>query len=215
MITLNLDWREVLWWLQGGMAGSHLRWSVYEDMVNKVWPQCSEQERRNLWLIMRRDLGTYWRPDGWNGISHMGDKGEGPWKADDNGYAIDRSKPDDMPYKAITDLTPWMYFRQVLARFDTENQYAVTLPVNDEESLRMSLNGLCKDSIIDTPTLYVTADKERGAFDIASHPYLTVRAYKWRDLNGNDAYFIDWRRRCDPERIIKAEKINIPDTGEM
>ena len=77
MITLNLDWREVLWWLQGGMAGSHLRWNVYEDMVNRVWPQADEQERRNMWLIMRRDLGTYWRPDGWNGHSHMKDKGEG------------------------------------------------------------------------------------------------------------------------------------------
>ena len=61
MITLNLNWHEVLWWMQGGMAGSHLRWSVYEDMVNKVWPQCSEQERRNMWFIMRRDLGSWWR----------------------------------------------------------------------------------------------------------------------------------------------------------
>ena len=59
MIALNLDWHEVLWWMQGGMAGSHLRWSVYEDMVNRVWPQCSEQERRNLWLVMRRDLGSW------------------------------------------------------------------------------------------------------------------------------------------------------------
>ena len=214
MITLNLDWCEVLWWMQGGMAGSHLRWSVYEDMVNKVWPQCSEQERRNLWLIMRRDLGWQWRPEGWSGFDLAYAHGEGEWKADDQGYAIDRSKPDDMPYKAITDLTPWMYFRQVLARFDPENQYAVTLPVNDEGILRMSINGLCKDSIIDAPTRYVALHGSE-MFDITSHPYLTVRAYKWRDLNGNDAYFIDWLRRCDPDRIIKAEKINIPDTGEM
>lgn len=32
MITLTLDWREVLWWFQGGMAGSHIRRSVYEDI---------------------------------------------------------------------------------------------------------------------------------------------------------------------------------------
>ena len=214
MITLNLDWREVLWWMQGGMAGSHLRWSVYEDMVNKVWPQCSEQERRNLWLIMRRDLGSYWRPDGWSGFDLATAHGEGDWKPL-KGYVIDREDADGKPVAYIMDETPLMYFRQVLARFDPENQYAVTMPVNDADSLRMSLNGLCKDSIIDTPTLYVTADKERGAFDIASHPYFTVRTYRWKDLSGDDAYFIDWKRRCDPERIIKADKINIPDTGEM
>lgn len=38
MITLNLDWHEVLWWMKGGIAGSHLCWNVYEDMVNRVWP---------------------------------------------------------------------------------------------------------------------------------------------------------------------------------
>ena len=68
MINLHLEWREVLWWMQGGMAGSHLRWSVYEDMVNKVWPQCTEQERRNIHYIMERDFGTYWR------------NSEGDWK---------------------------------------------------------------------------------------------------------------------------------------
>ena len=213
MITLNLDWREVLWWMQGGMAGSHLRWSVYEDMVDKVWPQCSEQERRNLWLIMRRDLGWQWRPNGWD--SYEPDPhGDGPWKAADNGYAIDRSKPDDTPYKTITDLTPWMYFRQVLARFDPENQYAVMLTVKSDKDLLMSLNGLSKESVIDAPILYEDLNG-RELFDIEHHDWITVRAYKWRDLNGNDAYFIDWRRRCDPDKITKVERIDIPDNGIM
>lgn len=114
MIKLELDWREVLWWMQGGMAGSHLRWSVYEDMVNRVWPQASEQERRNIFLIMRRDLGSYWRPKEWNGHSHMTEDGEGPWRED------------------IFDKTPWMYFRQVLARFDPDNQYFVTMKDVDQ-----------------------------------------------------------------------------------
>lgn len=214
MITLNLDWREVLWWMQGGMAGSHLRWNVYEDMVNKVWPQCSEQERRNMWFIMRRDLGYCWRPDGWSGFDMATAHGEGLWKADDNGYAIDRSRPDDMPKQVIHDLTPWMYFRQVLARFDPENQYAVTLPVKSAEDLRLSISGLSKDSVIDAPTRYVATDG-REAFDITSHPYLTVRAYKWRDLNGNDAYFVDWHRRCDPDKITNTERMDIPDDGTM
>ena len=208
MIQLSLDWREVLWWMQGGMAGSHLRWSVYEDMVNKVWPQCTEQERRNLWLIMRRDLGSYWRPDGWSGHSHMCDKGEGPWKADDNGYAIDRSKPNDMPKQVISDLTPWMYFRQVLARFDPDNQYAVTMDVKSEKGLKATLCFTPKATIISCPTL-ITAKGCAPKFDLNSAP-LTVRAYKWQN-----EYRINWDRRCDESRIIKVEKMEIPDTGEM
>lgn len=198
MITLTLEWREVLWWMQGGMSGSHLRWSVYDDMVNKVWPQCSEQERRNMWFVMRRDLGSYWRPDGWSGFDMRTAHGEGEWK----------------PENEIYDKTPWTYFRQVLARFDPENQYAVTLPIKEEIDLRLSINGLCKDSIIDAPIRYVTADG-REAFDITSHPYLTVRAYKWQDLDGHDAYFINWRRRCDPDKIAKVEKLEIHDDGTM
>lgn len=207
MITLKLDWREVLWWMQGGMAGSHLRWSVYEDMVNKVWPQCSEQERRNLWLIMRRDLGSWWRPDGWSGYGEA--HGEGLWRADDNGYAIDHKDAVGKPKQVITDLTPWKYFRQVLARFDPENQYAVTLPIKDEDSLMISIRGLSKDSILDAPTLYISADG-RHAFDIESHPTFTVRTYLW-----DGEYRIDWNRRCAEDAIKKAEKITIPDTGEM
>jgi len=213
MITLTLDWREVLWWMQGGMAGSHLRWSVYEDMVSKVWPQCSEQERRNIWFIMRRDLGTYWRPDGWSGFDLRNAHGEGEWKPAAAVLTYSDDKRYD-PAKCITDLTPWNYFRQVLARFDPENQYAVTLPIKEETDLRLSISGLCKDSIIDAPIRYATTDG-REAFDITSHPYLTVRAYKWHDLNGKDAYFIDWRRRCDPDKMTKIERIDIPDDGTM
>lgn len=175
MITLNLDWREVLWWMQGGMAGSHLRWSVYEDMVNKVWPQCSEQEQRNLWLIMRRDLGSCWRPDGWSGYRHMNDKGEGEWK----------------PENEISDKTPWMYFRQVLARFDPENQYAVTMKTEKWDDLYMIYDSLPKYCVIG---------------NLSSR--LKVRAYKWQN-----EYRIDWNRRCAEDAIVKAEKIDIPDTN--
>ena len=119
MIKLKLDWREVLWWMQGGMAGSHLRWSVYEDMVDKVWIQCTDLERYNLFVIMRRDLGSHWRPDEWNGLRYQYAqcKGEGPW----------------LPEEKISDKTPWMYFRQVLARFDPDNQYTVSVAVGKEK----------------------------------------------------------------------------------
>ena len=189
MITLNLDWREVLWWMQGGMAGSHLRWNVYEDMVNRVWPQCSEQERRNMWLIMRRDLGTYWRPDGWNGHSHMQDKGEGPWKPAAGMLTYSDDQRYD-PTKMITDITPWMYFRQVLARFDPDNQYEVTMKADSKharnELIRMGL----------------TKSAKQGFF--------RIRTYKWQD-----EYRIDWSRRCAEDCIINVEKLEIPDDGTM
>ena len=198
MIKLELEWREVLWWMQGGMSSS--QWSVYEDMVNRVWPQCSEQDRRNIWLIMRRDLGSWWRPDGWSGFSLHNAHGEGEWK----------------PEGEIFDRTPWMYFRQVLARFDPENQFAVTLPVKDEDSLKLTLTRLW-ESVIDAPKRYVAHHGREfsEAFDIKSHPYLTVRAYGWHDPNGNDAYFVDWIRRCDQGSIMKAERMEIPDTEVM
>jgi hypothetical protein len=205
MITLTLDWREVLWWMQGGMAGSHLRWSVYEDMVNKVWPQCSEQERRNLWYIMRRDLGSYWRPDGWSGYGEA--HGEGEWKPL-KGYTIDREDADGKPVAYIIDETPWMYFRQVLARFDPENQYAVTMAVHNAEELDGVLRLTPAATIISQPKIPRTAAKyDAWHSDTAT---VTVRAYKWQN-----ELRIDWTRRCGPDRITKVEKIEIPDNGTM
>ena len=194
--------------MHGGMAGSHLRWGVYEDMVNRVWPQASEQERRNMFLIMRRDLGTYWRPDGWNGHSHMTDKGEGIWKADDNGMAFDHNNPDDKPVQVIHDLIPWMYFRQVLARFDPDNQYAVTMRIDSSEQLESMLRLTPKGAVVSCPTLY-TAKGYEPTFDLSSAPF-TVRAYRWQD-----EYRIDWSRRCAEDSIIKVEKLEIPDNGTM
>ena len=196
MITLTLEWREVLWWMQGGMAGSHLRWSVYEDMINKVWPQCSEQERRNLWFVMRRELGYTWRPDGWSGFDRATAHGEGEWK----------------PESEIYDKTPWTYFRQVLARFDPENQYAVRIAVHSQKELSGILCLTPQNVIIERPNLSYFDKDEDWESDTTN---VTVRTYKWQDLNGKDAYFIDWSRRCDPDRISKVERIDIPDNGTM
>ena len=208
MVTLNLDWHEVLWWMQGGMAGSHNRWNVYEDMVNKVWPQCSEQERRNMWFVMRRDLGYCWRPDGWSGFDMATAHGEGEWKPAAAVLTYSDDKRYD-PDKCITDLTPWNYFRQVLARFDPENQYAVRMRYPDCNTLEQILQTTPKASIISTPT----------PSKVRKYPmplqYFIIRAYKWRDLNGHDAYFIDWSRRCDPDKITKTERMDIPDDRTM
>ena len=188
MITLQLDWREVLWWMQGGMAGSHLRWGVYEDMVNWVWPQATEQERRNIFYIMRRDLGCYWRPDNFNGYD-PNLNGEGPWK----------------PEEDIFDKTPWMYFRHVLARFNPDNQFAVTLKCSSESYqmfLRMKVfNELC----IKKPK-YIPIG-ENWQSDTAQ---ITIRTYLW-----DGEYRIDWNRRCAEDSIVKIEKMTIPDEGTM
>lgn len=189
MITLNLDWREALWWMQGGMAGSHLRWSVYEEMVNKVWPQCSEQERRNIWLIMRRDLGWSWRPDEWNGHEHMQDKGEGPWRDD------------------ILDKTPWEYFRQVLARFDPDNQYAIEMRVKSSDELERTLRFIHRSSVITLPPSCHLPKGKKWESDTAT---MTVRAYKWQD-----EYYIDWKRRCADDAFVNITRMEIPDDGTM
>lgn len=207
MITLNLNWHEVLWWMQGGMAGSHLRWNVYEDMVNKVWPQCSEQERRNMWFIMRRDLGSWWRPNGWSGFDLDNAHGEGEWKPL-KGHTIDREDAEGKPVAYIIDETPWMYFRQVLARFDPENQYAVTMPVHNAEELDSVLRLTPATTIISRPKIpRTTAKYDAWHSDTAT---VTVRAYKWQN-----ELRIDWTRRCDEMRITKTEKLVIPDTGVM
>lgn len=202
MITLTLDWHEVLWFLRGAMSGSHLRWSAYEDMVNRVWPQCSEQERRNIFLIMRRDLGYWWRPEGYRG-SDFSAKGEGPWRADDHGYAIDRDNPDAEPRQVITDLTPWMYFRQVLARFNPDAQYAVTLQAES----RKKAGTVWKDAR--QRGILIPRGEDYGWWNPKNRT-VTVRAYEWQD-----EYRIDWDKRCDADRIVSVEKMEIPDTEEM
>ena len=203
MITLTLDWHEVLWFLQGAMSGSHLRWSAYEDMVNRVWPQCTEQERRSIFFIMRRDLGYWWRPEGFRG-DDPNLCGEGPWKANDDGYAIDRTDPDAKPQQVITDLTPWMYFRQVLARFDPDRQYAVTLQARSQKEARTVYDDTQRRGIL------IPRDGDYGEGHRKGRLTVTVRAYEWQG-----DYRIDWNKRCDPDRIVSVEKMEIPDTGEM
>lgn len=174
----------MLWWMQGGMAGSHLRWSVYEDMVNKVWPQCNVKQRCNIFRIMRRDLGSYWRPSGWQCMDD--EPGEGPWRDD------------------ISDRIPWEYFRQVLARFNPDNQYAVQMKsetVNDyRDFVRLSkFNSVCIKRPYTLPTDIEWKDK---GFE------LTIQAYMW-----NGEYYIDWRHRCVDTTIVKVEPLTLSEDG--
>ena len=185
MIQLSLNWQEVLWWLQGGMAGSHLRWSVYEDMVNHVWPQASEQERRNMFLIMRRDFGTCWRPDGWNGHAQMEESGEGQWRED------------------IFDDEPLKHFRHVLARFDPNNQYAVKAKVRNSREWNRYQRIMPQESIIERPSLAHIGKDTKWESDTAT---MTVRTYKWQNQ-----YRLDWSSYCGEHYIVRVDKLDIPE----
>jgi hypothetical protein len=44
--TITLDRHELIWLLEGAMCGSHLRWDIYEMMVNVVYPQLNDDERK-------------------------------------------------------------------------------------------------------------------------------------------------------------------------
>lgn len=59
---LTLDKFELIWYLQGAMSGSHLRWGIYEDFVNLVYPQLNDDERKFIHYIATRDC--YWHFEG-------------------------------------------------------------------------------------------------------------------------------------------------------
>lgn len=58
--TLNLDWQELLWLCEGAMGKSHLRWGIYDMMVNKVFPQLNEHERECVYTYLKRDTSWLW-----------------------------------------------------------------------------------------------------------------------------------------------------------
>ncbi len=182
MIKLCLDWHEVLWWLKGGMSGSHLCWGVYEDMVNLVWPQCSEQERIAIFQIIRRDFGTYWRPEEWNGYRDA----EKPITADDGPWRED-----------IFSKSEWMLFRQMLACYNPENQYKVTMRIRNKKD--WNLASLFRSRLLYLPAAPVTKNGEKWDSVTAE-----VRAYLWEG-----EYRMSWDNRCDESMIEMIEKIKI------
>lgn len=99
-------------------------------------------------------------------------------------------------------------FRQVLARFDSDNQYAVTMQVHNAKKLDDVLRLTPVATIISTPKIPRTKEKyDEWQSDTAT---VTIRTYKWKN-----EYRIDWNRRCDETVIVKTEKITIPGDGTM
>jgi len=56
---LTLDKFEILWWCEGFVGKSHLRWDGYKKMVDEVFQQLSEDEREFIYTYARRDLSWH------------------------------------------------------------------------------------------------------------------------------------------------------------
>ena len=54
--TLNLDKFELLWFIEGFVGKSHLRWDGYKIMINNVYPQLSDTEREFIYVFAKRDF---------------------------------------------------------------------------------------------------------------------------------------------------------------
>jgi len=71
------------------------------------------------------------------------------------------------------------------------------MPVHNAEELDSVLRLTPAATIISCPKIPRTAAKYAAwQSDTAT---VIVRAYKWQE-----EYYIDWSRRCDPDRIIEA-----------
>ena len=60
------------------------------------------------------------------------------------------------------------------------------------------------------PAEYKTYAGQVECSDERTMEPVTVRAYEWQG-----DYRIDWNKRCDADRIVKAERLTFPDTGEV
>ncbi len=228
MIEMICDWHEVLWWFQGAMCGSHLRWGAYEDMVNKVWPQCSDKERKAMHTVMMRDFGTYWRPDGWRYDDGGAAAEQRPAEKDAGGaFAEDEpcgepqgtgavccgdGKPCGEPQGTgaagrevvCYDDGSWKDEKQL---FDTtawmyfRRVLACFCPDN-QYLVTMQYKGRLSTEKAEASmpnSRVVTHDKRRKI--------MQVRAY----LFGGQ-YWAGWRRYCDPSFIQKVEKMSVRET---
>lgn len=57
--TLSLDRFELMWLVEGAVGKSHLRWGIYDMMVNDVWPQLNDNEREFLYTYIKRDISWH------------------------------------------------------------------------------------------------------------------------------------------------------------
>lgn len=60
MALVKLDKFEILWLCEGAIGKSHLRWGIYEKMVNEVFPILSEGEREFIYTYLKRDTAWIW-----------------------------------------------------------------------------------------------------------------------------------------------------------
>lgn len=70
--TLRLDKFKLLWLCEGAMGKSHLRWDIYDMMVNDVYPQLNDNEREFIYTYLKRDTAWLWEnPNGLDETPHQ------------------------------------------------------------------------------------------------------------------------------------------------
>ena len=93
-----------------------------------------------------------------------------------------------------------------LARFDPDNQYAVTMQCKSSEDYQ----SFVRLAIFPAVCIRRPYNLPKGDYWKSDTFEITVRTYKWQD-----EYRIDWNRRCAETSIVKTEKMTIPDNGTM
>jgi len=91
-----------------------------------------------------------------------------------------------------------MYFRQVLARFNPDAQYAVTLQADS----RKMADTVWKDA--GQRGILIPRDGDYNSYRNPKGRTVTVRTYQWQQ-----DYRIDWDKRCDQDRIVKVEPLEV------
>lgn len=60
MALVKLDKFEILWLCEGAMGKSHLRWSIYDKMIDEIFPILSDDEREFIYTYLKRDTSWLW-----------------------------------------------------------------------------------------------------------------------------------------------------------
>lgn len=55
-MTTNLDWHDILNWMDGCSIGSHLRQGIWDRAIDEFYPKLSSEERKNIYTLAKRDL---------------------------------------------------------------------------------------------------------------------------------------------------------------
>lgn len=55
-MTTNLDWHDILHWMDGCSIGSHIRQGIWDRAIDEFYPKLTAEERENIYTLAKRDL---------------------------------------------------------------------------------------------------------------------------------------------------------------